>query len=94
MGDKSIIANGKICSLEKCCGNVPEGKLREMFAYNLVMGVKATDQVERGIRETYYDLRKKENGMIEAGVHNPMIVPIKLIVGDEDLVDTASAGNQ
>lgn len=84
MADNCIVANGKIYSLEKCSGNVPEGKLREMYAYNLLQGVKPTDQVEKGIRDTYYELRKQENGMIEAGVHNPMIVPIKLIVGDEE----------
>jgi hypothetical protein len=88
MADKSIIAGGKIYSLEKCSGNVPDGKLREMYAYNLIMGVKPTDQVERGIRDTYQDLRIREKSMVEAGVHNPTIVPIKLIVGDEEELNT------
>jgi len=83
MGDKSIIANGKVYSLEKCTGLVPEGKLRELYAYNLLQGVKPTDQVERGIRATYQDLRMKEQELANAGCHNPAVVPIKLVVGEE-----------
>ena len=91
MADKCIIAGGKVYSLERCAGNVPDGKLREMYAYNLINGVKPTDQVERGIRDTYQDLRMREKAMVDAGVHNPMAVPIKLVVGDEEVMETARA---
>lgn len=92
MTDKCIVAMGRVYSLERCAGNVTEGEVREMYAYNLVHGVKPSDQAERGIRETYHELRLKERELINAGVSNPTVVPIKLVVGDEETLDTAKVG--
>lgn len=86
MSDKCIIANGKVRSLEKCSGRVPEGKLREMYAYNLLQGIDPTDMVTTGIRTTYYHLRKLEGGLTEEERRDPTIVPIKLIVGDDEII--------
>lgn len=90
MADKCIIANGKVYSLEKCAGLVPDGKLREMYAYNLLQGRKPTDQVEKGIRDTFLELRQAELALTKSG-SDPTIVPIKLIVGDDEVDTKASA---
>lgn len=91
MGDKCIVANGKVRSLEKCAARIPDGKLREMYAYNLLQGIDPTDMVTTGIRTTYYHLRKLEGGLTEEERRDPTIVPIKLIVGDEDAFVASSS---
>ena len=91
MGDKCIIANGKVRSLEKCAGRIPEGKIREMYAWNLLQGIDPTDMVTSGIRATYYQLRKLEGGLTDEERHDPTIVPIKLIIGDEEITSRTSA---
>lgn len=92
MTDKCIIAMGKPYSVERCAGNVTEGEVREMYVFNLLHGVRPSDQVERGIRDTYHDLRLREQELANAGIHNPSVVPIRLVVGDEDALETGKVG--
>jgi hypothetical protein len=85
MSDKCIIVGGKVRSLEKGGGRVPEGKLREMYAYLLMNNVDPTDIFTDGIRYRYSLLKKLEAEGAAEGHHDPTVVPIKLTVGDEGI---------
>lgn len=87
MPDQCIIAKGKdgkakIRNLESCGGRVPEGILREKYAYCLMNNKNPTDIVQKGIEDTYVEIRKMENE-INGVPGRRDIVPIKLEVGGE-----------
>jgi hypothetical protein len=87
MADKCIIATTEdgetvVRNLEKCDSRVSPGRMREMYAYCLLHGKKPTHIVEAGIETTYYAIRRNEAGIVESGHRD--VVPIKLVVGDED----------
>ena len=91
MSDQCIIAKGKdgrakTRNLENCGGRVPEGILREKYAYCLMNNKNPTDIVQKGIETTYLEIRKMENEINGIPGHRD-IVPIKLEVGGEPAMD-------
>ena len=97
MGDQCIVAKDKdgkavVRSIENCNARVSPGRMREMFAYCLINGRHPTHIVEKGIEDTYYELRRKENEVNGVSSNHRDVVPIKLIVGDEDALASSGMG--
>ena len=85
---------GKRYRRDRASSRINANEVQDMYAYNILHGRNPTDQIEKGIRDTYLELRcaeNKANGTLQDQNPGDPALALHLTVGGKEAVSIGDA---